>query len=486
LTSLKRQTIKGLFWSAIERFGYTFIMFVSNLFLARLLMPNDFGIIAMIMVFISISSTIVDSGFTSALIQKKEITNADCSTVLIINMAISMILCIVIYIFSPFVAEFYKAEELTLVLRTSSIVLLFNALSIIQIARFKKELNFKTLSIVSICSSIVGCILGVFMAYHGYGYWSLVFQTISIAIIKSILLYYCSKWKPTLVFSKKSFKDLFIFGSSILGSSLIDVVYTNTIPVVLGKFFSSNTLGNYTQARTLESVPSQTLITVIGQVCFPVFSKIQDDKITLKNAVRKSMNMFSYVNFAIMFLLIIVAEPLIILLYTEKWDAAIPLFQIACLGGMVNCVVQLNLMIISALGKGRLVFKSRLVRQSCGLALIFFGIFIDGLMGLMWVGIVLTSYLFCVISIYYTKKVFDYGFKEQLQDTLPNLLVCGFSGIASFLIFKGIILSNILLVMLKFFVFFIILFLLSKVFKLSSFENIIKEFKIVMKTKTGG
>lgn len=478
--TLKERTLYSLIWSTIDRFGYVIIMFISNLFLARLLTPSDFGIIAMIMIFIAISSAIVDSGFASALIQKKEIDSVDYSTVYVVNTVLSLFIYLVIFLIAPIISRFYENEALVFVLRVSGLVLIVNAMSIVQTAKFKRELNFKYIGIISIVSSIIGCSIGVIMAFHGYSYWSLVFQTLIIAIIRSFLLFYLSPWKPSFHFSSRSFCSLFKFGSMILFSSILDTIYTNMIPLILGKSFSSRTLGNYTQARTLEGVSNQTILTVINQVLFPVFSSIQSDRLVLKKAVRKSMKMLSYINFSLMFLLILIADPLLKLLYTEKWIDAIPLFRIACFGGMMNCIVQINLMILSSLGNGKLFFISRLVRQICGLSLIFIGIYFGGLMGLMWIGIVVTSYVFALLSVFYTKKVLNYGYKEQFFDVFPNLFICSLCGFICLFLFHKLNLNNISLVLIESTTFILLLLLFSKVFRLSAFSDISFELKSLL------
>lgn len=431
---LKQKTISGLIWSAIERFGYTLIMFISNLFLARLLSPNDFGVIAMIIVFISISSIIVDSGFGSALIQRKEINDIDYSTVFYLNILFACILYIFLYFLSSYIADFYNTSLLSNVLRILGLVLISNSLSIVQLSKLKRELNFKLISLVTIISSVLGSIVGIYMAFNNFGVWSLVFQTLSISVIKTVLLFIFVKWIPMLKFSIESFKKLFSYGSMILLSNIVDTIYTNTIPIITGKFFSANTLGNYTQARTLEGVPNQTLINIINQVSFPIFSRLQDNEDQLKIYARRMMSSLAWINFPIMILLIIIARPLFIILYTDKWIDAIPIFQIACLGGMLNCIVQINLSLLASLGNSKLVFYSRIVRQSIGLFLIVFGLYIGGLYGMMWLGVFGVMFVFCVIGILYTNRIMKYTFKEQIFDILPSYLLSIIVGLITFII----------------------------------------------------
>lgn len=482
MQTLKEKTISGLLWSTVERFGYMFTMFISNLFLARLLSPNDFGTIAMIMVFISVSSIIVDSGFGAALIQKKEVEDIDYSTVFYFNILLAILLYITLFLVSPSIAQFYENEALTTILRVLGLVLIFNSLSIVQLSRLKRELNFKLISVVSIVSSILGCCVGVYAAFAGYGVWSLVAQSIVISVIRSIMLFILVKWYPILKLSFASFKSLFNFGSMILLSNLVDTLYANTIPLITGKFFSPKVLGDYTQARTLEGVPNQTLISIVGQVTFPIFSKFQDDHVQLKLFVRKSMKSLVWVNFPIMIILVIIAEPLIILLYTDKWIDAIPIFQIACLGGMLQSTIQINNMILSSLGHSKLYFISRFVKQVIGITLIVFGITWFGLDGMLIFGILVAQYIFVIISVFFTKKVFNYGFIEQLRDIVPTFVLSIVVGVITYCTTELINIKSLLLdVLISTIIYGVLYILLSALFKNSTYNQIKNELIIRLK-----
>lgn len=429
MSGLKEKTISGMLWSAVERFGYTFIMFLSNLFLARLLSPNDFGLIGMIMVFVAIASIIVDGGFTSALIQKRTINDEDYSTAFHVNIILAIILYVVLYFSAPSVANFYSTPLLADLLRVLGSILIINALSVVQIAKIKRELNFKYLGIVSIVSSLVGCCVGVACAFCSFGVWSLVIQSLTTSMTKSVILFISTSWKPSWVFSKRALKAQFNFGSMVLLSNLVDTVYSNGISLIIGKSFSSKTLGLYTQARTLESVPNQTLTVIVGQVVFPVFSSVQDNVQKLLTGLRKTIRCLVWINFPLMILLIFIADPLFQVLYTEKWMEAVPLFQIACCGGIMLSSIQLNNTILLAQGCSKLYFFSRLLKQSVGFVLILLAAYIGNLWLLMVIGVAIVPYLFFFISVAYTKQVIpQYGFRKQISDILDILvlsLLCG-------------------------------------------------------------
>ena len=251
-TSLKDKTIKGMFWSVIERFGSIMLQFIANILLARILDPVDFGLVGMIMVFIAISNTIVESGLGAALVNKKEATEKDFSTIFYMNTALSLIFFILLISFAPYIAEYYRQPQLTLLLRTLSVILIFNALNNIQYTQLIKNINFKQLAKVNLAATSIACLVSVIMAYKGFGVWSLVIQLVLIAFIRTILFWMWSKWRPKLIFSISSLKELFGFGSKLLLSALLDTIYNNLQALVIGRVFSAKDLGFYTQAKKFE------------------------------------------------------------------------------------------------------------------------------------------------------------------------------------------------------------------------------------------
>lgn len=479
MKDLKEKTISGMIWSAVERFGYTFIMFLSNLFLARLLSPNDFGLIGMIMVFVSIACIIVDGGFASALIQKKTISYEDYSTAFYVNIILSFLLYCILYLCSPFIADFYSEPLLSQLLRVLGLVLIINALSVVQIAKIKRELNFKYLGIVSVISSFIGCCVGVICAFSSLGVWSLVIQTLTISTVKSLMLLVSSSWKPSWIFSNRSLKVQFNFGSMVLLSNLIDTIYSNSISLIIGKSFSSKILGLYTQARTLESVPNQTLTTIVGQVVFPVFSRLQDEPEKLLVGLRKTIRCLVWINFPVMILLIIIADPLFRILYTDKWIEAVPLFQIACCGGIMASSIQLNNMILLAGGYSKMFFLSRLYKQIIGFCLILFMAFAGNLWWLMVIGVAFVPYLFFFISVLYTKKIIhQYGFRKQILDVLDIFLFSFLCGIIVYAVCFYIPLSKpYLSLCTKVFVYSVSYMIISKYFIPEEFQIYLNEVK---------
>lgn len=425
MANLKEKTISSLIWSSIERFGYTFIMFIANLVLARILEPSDFGIVAITTVFIAIASIIVDGGFTGSIIQKKELLPLDCETAFTVNFGISILLYIVLFVLAPIVSNIFNVSELDYLIRVLGLVLITNSLTTVQISRLKRELQFKTLSIVSIVSAIIGTLFGIFAAFNSFGVWSLVIQNLTISIVKIIILQFMATWKPKLRFSKARFKEQFSFGFMLLLSNLIESVYANSISLVLGRAFTPKTLGLYSQARTFENVPSNTLLTIVYQVTFPIMSEMYGKKQDITPYARQITRNLAAIIFPLMTLLIILAKPLIITLFTEKWEDAVILFQIACIGGMITPFIQINNSILLACGKSKLFFRSRLICQFIGFIIISFLAFNTNLMQLMIIGVALLPYLMLFIMSQWIKKIlYGFGFFQQIKSIGVLWLLC--------------------------------------------------------------
>ena len=349
--NLKAKTVSGMIWSALQRFGTMGISFVSNIVLARLLTPDDYGCIGMLAIFITISNTFVDGGFGSALIQKKEPTQVDYSTIFWWNLFLSIILYGVLLISAPAVSRFYNIPLLESVLQVQGVVLIINALNIVQTNQLRKSINFKRLATIHIVSHIIAATLAIVLAYMGWGVWALVAQQIVASSITSVMLWVINRWMPSLCFSVESFKQLFSFGGFILASNLINTFCNNVQGLLIGKFFSPAMLGYYTQAYKLENIASHSISGVVDQVSYPVLSKVQSDKIAMKNAIYRLISSIAYITFPLMLILIIVAKPLITLLYGIQWLPSIPYFQIICIGGIAVCLQGVTYQAIASIGK---------------------------------------------------------------------------------------------------------------------------------------
>ena len=369
--NLKERTISGMLWTAVQRFGRMGIMFVGNLVLARLLSPEDFGYIGMLMVFIAIANTFVDSGFGAALIQRKEPTQTDYSTIFYWNLIVAFFFCGVFYISAPWIAAFYRLPDLVPILRVQSLVLILNAFSIIQLNQLTKQLKFKILAKVNLVAALGGVVLGILTAYMGWGVWSLVVMNLSNAFLLNVVVWYATKWKPMWCFSWQSFKSLFGYGSLILVSSLIETIYTNIQLLIVGRVFSAKTLGYFTQAKKMEEVPVSGLSQVVNQVTFSVYSQVQDDKQRLVNGLRKSIQAITFLNFPLMVLLIVIAPGLFRFLFTDKWDEAVPIFQMLCVAEMLFTINTTNVSAIKAIGRSDINLYANVLKKAIALLLKF-------------------------------------------------------------------------------------------------------------------
>lgn len=471
--NLKAKTVSGMIWSALQRFGTMGISFVSNIVLARLLTPDDYGCIGMLAIFITVSNTFVDGGFGSALIQKKEPTQKDYSTIFWWNLFLSVVLYGVLFISAPAVSRFYNIPLLESVLQVQGVVLIINALNIVQTNQLRKSINFKRLATIHIVSHIVAAALAIVLAYMGWGVWALVAQQIVASSITSIMLWVMNRWMPSLCFSVESFKQLFSFGGFVLASNLINTFCNNIQGLLIGKFFNPAMLGYYTQARKLEEIVSMSCSNVVDQVSYPVLSKLQFDNIGLKNAVQKLTSTLAYVMFPLMLILILIAEPIIMLLYGEKWLSCIPYFQILCIAGIAICLQGVSYNAVASKGKSKDLFIWTIIKRLLALIVLVVSMYIGGIIGLMW-GCSIGSWIILFSNLYLVSKYVNYKFIEQIKDLLPILLLSIFTFLCSYtidaMIECNIYIKAIVIVLLFIFVYII----LSYIFKIKAF-SLLKE-----------
>ncbi len=420
--NLKTKTLSGMIWSFGQRFGSMGISFVSNIILARLLTPDDYGAIGMLMIFIAVANTFVDGGFGSALIQKKEPTNEDYSTIFWWNMFLSLVLYGVLYVCAPAVASFYDLPLLSQVLRIQGFVLILNALSTIQQNQLRKQLKFKRLASVTVVSAILSASLAIVLAYMGWGVWALVAQQLMLSGFTTILLWMLNKWYPSLVFSKESFKQLFGFGGYILGSNLINTLCNNVQGLLIGKFFSPTTLGYYTQAFKLEQVLSNSISSVVDHVSYPVLSELQDDNNALKKLLKKLTLIIAFISTPILLIFVVISEPIIMLLYSDKWLPSVEYLQILCVAGIAVCLQGISYYAVASKGKSKDLFWWTFIKRGFGLVFLVVGMIIGGIKGLMY-GFVVSAWFLLLINQYLVSKHIGYSLLQQYKDLLPIYLL---------------------------------------------------------------
>ena len=428
MTSLRQRTFNGMIWSAIDRFASTGISFVFNIIIARLLMPEDYGIVAMIGIFLAICQCFIDSGFSSALIRKSNRTAADLNTVFYFNTAISIATYLLLFFTAPYIAHFYEQPLLIKVTRLVGLNLIINALSGVHNTLLSINLNFRSKAIISLTSVLLSGIVGLFMAYNGFGIMALILQGLASSSIRSILFCLLVKWRPKLEFSVSSFKEMFSFGSKLLASSLIDTIYNNIYTLVIGKLFSPAKLGNYSRADGLAAFPSSGITGVIQSVSFPVLSSIQNDETKLIASYKKFLRLSAFIIFPFMVGMAAVADPFIKFFLSEKWSGAILMTQILCIALMWYPIHAINLNILQVKGRSDYFLRLEIIKKFVGIATLCITI-PRGLI-VMCLGRIFTSIISLPINAYYTNKIIKYGFWEQIKDILHILLLSVLMGMS--------------------------------------------------------
>lgn len=438
--SLKSKTIGGLFWSFGEMIGNQGFQFLIQIILARLLLPEHFGLIGMVTVFIALSNSIINSGFTQALVREQHTTQQDYSTVFYFNMAVSLIIYLMLYVSAPFISEFFNEPALVSILRILSVVIIISAFGIIPRAIFTKDVNFKVQAKVNIAASVIAGAIAVVMAFGGFGVWSLIARTVATSLFQTIFLVMVKRWTPSLTFSVVSFKRLFGFGWKLLVSGLINTLYKNTYFLIIGKQYSATSLGLFTNAHKLSDLTTYTLTATIERVSYPVLSSIQDEEVRLKQAFRKVIKLSAFLIFPIMIGLAAIGAPLIQLVFGEQWIPMTIYFQILCIAGMLYPINALNLSLLQVKGRSDLFLYLELACLAVSTIMIFLVIWLKlGIIYLLVV-VVLDSYVALWFAIYFSGKELDYPIKEQLKDLIPIYVISFVMG--AVVLFEGNFISH--------------------------------------------
>lgn len=424
--SLHKKTVNGLAWSTIENFAGLGIHFIFGIILARLLSPSEYGILGMIAVFMAVSHTFIKSGFGYALIRKKNRTEDDCATVFYFNIAMAFIIYWFLFICAPFIARFFHTPLLKDITRVLSLDLIIGSFSIVHTTLLTARLDFKTSAKVTLVANLIAGFIAIYFAYTGYGVWSLVIQTLTATTIRTIMLWLLAKWRPIAKFSKKSFHEMFSFGSKLLASRLIDTLYANIYPILIGRMFSAETLGLYTRANGYAALPSSNLSAIIHRVTFPVLAQLQDDNERLANSYRKILKMAAFIIFPCMMFLYGIADPLVRFLITDKWEGCIYLLQIICFSMMWYPIHAINLNLLQVKGRSDLFLKLEVIKKIISLAILLVS-YRWGVVGMCYGGIV--SSFFCLfVNTYYTGKLIDVGYLRQMHDVFPIFCVSALVG----------------------------------------------------------
>jgi teichuronic acid exporter len=426
--NLKQKTISGLTWSFIDNFTNLGINFIIGIILARLLTPREFGLVGMTSIFIAMSQSFIDSGFTQALIRKQNCTQTDYSTVFFFNLATGVFFYFIIFFAAEPISIFFNEPQLKSVVRVLGLCLILVSLTIVQKARLTKEINFKLQTKISFITIIISGIVGIYLAYSGYGVWALVVFTLSGYTLNGLLLWIWSKWKPAITFSKKSFKEMFSFGSRLLVSGLLDTAYNNIYLLIIGKVFSAAELGYYTRADQFKNLPSENITGVIQRVSYPVLSTMQDDKVHLKAAYKKIIRSTMLITFVLMLGMAAAAEPLVLTLIGEKWFPSIIYLQLLCFVGMLYPLHALNLNMLIVQGRSDLFLKLEIIKKILAIPVIIVGI-VYGIIELI-LGMIVLNFIAYYLNSYWSGKLIGYPFKEQVKDIIPSFILGAFIGLA--------------------------------------------------------
>ncbi|QRZ33792.1 lipopolysaccharide biosynthesis protein [Lactococcus lactis] len=417
----KSEVVSSLFWKFMERVGAQGIQFVVTIILGRLLLPRDFGIIALLTIFIAVANVFIQSGFSSALIQKKSTDNLDYSSVFYLSLFIAAIFYIILFLAAPIIATFYRNMNLIPILRVISLTLFPGAFNSIQVAYISKRLEFKKLFFGSFLAGIISGIIGISLAYLNFGVWALVYQQLISQISVCFILWFTVCWRPQLIFSFHRIKELFNFGWNILLSGLLNTVYNNIQSLIIGRVYSPAILGLYNRGQSFPTLFVTNIDSSIQAVLLPTMAEYQNDKEKVKNIVRRAIMTSSFFIFPLMLGLAVVAKPLVLTLLTDKWLAAVPFIQIFCIGYAVWPMQTANLQAIISLGYTNIYLKLEIIKKIIGTFIIVISVFL-GVYAISW-GFVIVSFISTFINAYPNLKLLNYSYGEQWKDILPSLIL---------------------------------------------------------------
>lgn len=419
--SLRNTTIKGVGWSFADSLLSQGITFLVGIILARLLSPEEYGLLGILMIFIIISETIVNSGLSSALIRKKAVSEQDFSTVFVTNLVLSFFMYGVLFVCAPLISLFFQKPELTILLRVMGSIVIINALSLVPLTKLTRNVNFKTITFCSLAAAGISGLIGISMAVGGCGVWSLIGQQMSRQLVYTIALWIANKWIPLFTFNMNSFRELWGFGWKLLASSLIDTTWKEIYKVVIGKCYSPATLGQYTQAHFYSDLFSRNMSSVIQRVSYPVLSKIQDERERLKQAYRQVIKVTMLVTFVFMFGLAGCAKQFIYVLIGEQWLPCVGYLQILCFSMALYPLHAINLNMLQVQGRSDLFLKLEIIKKCIAIIPILLGIFID--IYCMLIGSVIVGWFAYYLNAYYSGPYLNYSVWAQIKDIMPSLLL---------------------------------------------------------------
>ena len=467
---MKNKIFSGFFWKFNEQISSQLVTFIISIVLARILTPKDYGIVALINVFISLADIFVTSGFGSALIQKKDADDVDFSTIFYISEIFSIVVYMFLFFIAPYIADFYNNTDLTVIVRVLALKLPLSAFNAIQQAYVSKKMLFKKIFISTTVSSIISGIVGIIVAYLGYGIWALVVQYILNTIIISIALFVQLDWHPQLKFSWASGKPLLSYGWKIVATSFIGTFFNQLRTLLLGKMYTPAELAFYNRGQKFPELVSQNIDGTISTVLFPAISEFNDDLSKVKSMIRRSLRISTFIIMPIMFGMAATSKPIILILLTDKWISSVPYMQYLCIAGAFGTISNTNMQAISAIGRSDVLLKLELVKKPLYLILLLIGLRIS----VLAVAYTMLIYTICstVMNMSPNRKLLNYKFKEQVSDILPALSL----SLIMFLVVDSLTLLNLpmmIIFIIQIVVGIVIYVFLAIIFKLEAWNYLL-------------
>ncbi len=430
--SIKEDTARGVKWSLVERVAVQGIQFVLGFILARLLSPSDYGVVGMMAIFIAISENIVDSGFSKALIRKLDRTETDFSTAFYFNIAVGLVCYGILFAASPLIASFFNTPVLEDLAKVMALCLFVNSLSVVQVARLTIAVDFKSQAKASASAALISGLVGVGMAYAGWGVWALAWQSVAKSVINTAVIWVVARWRPRARFSWQSFRNLFGYGSKLLAASIINTIHGQLTTLAIGKFYTPADLGNYTRGQQFATLPNYQIVSVLQRVTFPILARLQNDRPALIGAYRKYIRTSSLAIMFLTLILVALARPVVILLLTEKWVGAVPYLQVFAFAIMFDHVNQINMNLLQISGRTDVYLRTEVIKKVISFAMLVAAI----PFGVM--AICLSRVLYCQVAVAIntnvTGRYYGLGYREQLADILPYLVMSAVSCAPAFLL----------------------------------------------------
>lgn len=476
------QIVKSFFWKLLERSGAQIISFIVSIILARLLEPSEYGIIAIITIFINLANVIIDGGLNTALIQKKDADNVDFSTILYFSLSLSIVVYLSLFFSAPLIASFYDNDEITLVLRVLSLSIIFCAYNSIQRAYVSKHLLFKKLFWCSLIGVVISGVVGILMAYAGYGVWALVAQSMSHQVINTIVMSLIIKWRPVKVFSLERFKSLFDYGWKIFATNFIIALYNDIRGIVIGKLYQPASLAFFDRGKQFPALLMGNINASLQTILFPVLSEEQDRRDRVKSIMRRSTTISCFFIFPLLVGLFAVARPLILFLLTEKWLPVVPFLQIFCIAYMLMPMQIANMEAVKSMGYSNITLKLEVIKKIIE-AIILVVSFLIGIKAVAW-GIVVYNAICLFINLYPNIKLLDYKISEQIKDVFPSLIVSLIMGASVYWI-QYLSMPTILILICQTALGIIVYGLLCNILKLETYLYLMDFIRGGMRAKNG-